>query len=371
MRKTLLFFAGLIFQSLLYSQQVLDKETSIPISGVKIMQGESSEAINYTDTFGGFAIKQKWNKETVICFQKEQYEPLCIKLEEISKSAYIYMSKSQVNLEGVVVKAIRQNVNPTNTNYSLNEIKQLNNIRDIPMMLSLTPNAVSTSDAGNGVGYTGLRIRGVDPTRTNITINGIPLNDAESQGVYFVNMPDFASNLASIQIQRGLGNSTNGAGAFGSTINMQTNEAQEKASSSFSLGGGYILPEKVPYVQYSGSRTSALSNVLVNTGNINNWYVTGRLSYIKSDGYVDRSQSQLQSYYLSMVKKYKKSLIKILNFSGKEKTGQAWNGIPEEILFSNHSLSYQPNRIYNVFTYPNQTDNYNQSHYQIHFNHEF
>ena len=354
-----------------FAQKVLDADTFKPIVGAKISQVDNNQIVATTDTSGAIVYTAKVQSNAKCNILKPSYKTYIYVYESNASKAIIYMNSDVVSLESVIIKATRENPNPTNTQYSVSEIKNYNTGRDIPMILSQTPNAVATSDAGNGIGYTGLRIRGADPTRTNITLNGVPLNDAESQTVFFVNMPDFASSLQSIQIQRGLGSSTNGAGAFGSTINMQTNEAQENASTSLNIGAGYIIPESKQYQQYPGNRTSALSNVMINTGNTNNGYITARLSYIKSDGYVLRSQSDLQSYYLSAVKKINKTLFKLIHFAGKEKTGQAWNGIPEEILYSTKGFAYNPNRIYNEFTYPNQTDNYMQSHSQLHLNHEF
>jgi iron complex outermembrane receptor protein len=184
----------------------------------------------------------------------------------------------------------------------------------------------------------------VQTLRINVTINGIPLNDAESQGVYWVNMPDFASSTNSIQIQRGVGTSTNGAGAFGASVNMSTNEfrkdAYAESNNSF------------------GSFNTFKNTVLVGSGLLNNRFtVDARLSRLKSDGYIDRASSDLRSFYLSGAYFTKKSFYRLNVFSGKEKTYQAWEGVPEYLLSTN--------RTYNPYTYPNQTDNYQQDHYQL------
>ena len=235
---------------------------------------------------------------------------------------------------------------------------------------------VSTSDAGAGIGYTGIRIRGVDPGRINVTINGIPLNDAESHGVFWVNMPDLASSTQNIQIQRGVGTSTQGAGAFGGTMNLQT--AQMKS---------------IPYGEINtgvGSFNTQKYNVQLGSGILDNgWQIEGRLSKIDSDGYIDRASSDLRSFYLSASHHGERSLLKADVFSGQERTYQAWNGVPEPVLVNdadqleqyinnlfldNESASHLRdnlgNRQFNEFTYDNQVDNYQQDHYQLHYSYQ-
>lgn len=352
--------------SISVAQKVADYDSGLPLSGVKISD-KSGEKIGTTDTSGGCLFFSGKAPKSILIFSLPGYETLA--LSGLGHQMLVYLKPEQVSLDGVMIRATRSVSTPTSVQLNAPEIKALNTGRDIPFILGLTPGAVTTSDAGNGIGYTGLRIRGTDPTRTNYTINGVPLNDAENQGVFFVNMPDFASSLASVQVQRGLGSSTNGAGAFGSTINMQTSDVREKAGASINFGGGYIIPESRGYQAYQGQRTTSLANIMVHTGNLNNWYFSGRLSYIKSDGYVLRSQSDLQSYYTSAVRKYKNTMVKLLNFGGKEKTGQAWGGIPAETM--SRISGQTPSRIYNMFDYPNQTDNYMQNHLQLHVSHRF
>ena len=258
---------------------------------------------------------------------------------------------------------------------SAQELGKQNLAQDLPVLLNFTPSMVSTSDAGAGVGYTSMRIRGSDQTRINVTINGIPLNDTESQGVFWVNMPDFSSSVESIQIQRGVGTSTNGAGAFGATVNVQTNTLQEK-----------------PYLDINntfGSFGTQRNNIKVGTGLINGKFTADmRLSQIKSDGFVDRAASNMSSYYFSGAYVGKKTLVRINVFSGKEQTYQSWNGTPEAKVSGNPTLIQDyidryyldaedaqnmltsDNRSFNAFTYNNQTDNYKQTHYQAIFSHE-
>ena len=251
-------------------------------------------------------------------------------------------------LEEVNVNAIKADKNTpiAFTNLTKKEIQKSNLGQDLPFIISLTPSIVTTSDAGAGIGYTGFRIRGTDPSRINVTINGIPLNDSESQGVWWVNMPDFASSLENIQIQRGVGTSTNGAAAFGASINLQTigiNEiAYAKTNNSF------------------GSFNTLKNNIEFGTGVINNKFTFDtRLSKIISDGYIDRAASNLKSLYIQGAYFDKTSILKGIIFSGKERTYQAWNGVP--------SIYLDTNRTYNSYTYENEVDNYSQTHYQLHY----
>ena len=234
----------------------------------------------------------------------------------------------------------------TFTNISKSEIEAGNLGQDLPYIISLTPSVVTTSDAGAGIGYTGFRIRGSDPTRINVTVNGIPLNDSESQGVWWVNMPDFSSSIENIQIQRGVGTSTNGASAFGATVNLRTDALKEK-----------------PYVLTSntiGSFATIKNNIKFGTGMLNNKFnFEGRLSKIKSDGYIDRATSDLKSLFLQGNYIGKSSVIKALMFTGQELTYQAWNGVPLNYL--------DTNRTFNSYKYENEVDNYKQTHWQLHY----
>ena len=235
------------------------------------------------------------------------------------------------------------------SNIGAQQLDEQNLGQDIPYMLSLTPSVVTTSDAGAGIGYTGFRVRGSDPTRINVTIDGIPLNDPESQGVWWVNMPDFTSSVEDIQIQRGVGTSTNGAGAFGASINLKTQTLRAK-----------------PYATTSntiGSYSTLKNNVEFGTGLLaDKFTVDGRLSRISSDGYIDRATSNLKSLYLSGAYYGTDEVLKLSLISGKEKTYQAWNGVPLSYL-DDDSL-----RTYNYYTYENETDNYWQDHYVLNYN---
>lgn len=256
------------------------------------------------------------------------------------------LHQSEVVMDEVIVLATRASEKSAiaYTDVTKRDLTKLNLGQDLPLLLNFTPSVVTTSDAGAGVGYTGIRIRGSDATRVNVTLNGIPYNDAESQGTFWVNMPDFASSVNSVQIQRGVGTSTNGAGAFGASVNVQTNSLQKDPYAEVNLSGG--------------SFNTRRATVQAGTGLMSGHFVVdARLSKIASDGYIDRAASDLKSFYLSGGYYNQKSFVRLNVFSGQEKTYQAWNGVPEELLATN--------RTYNEFTYPNQTDNYQQDQYQL------
>jgi len=233
------------------------------------------------------------------------------------------------------------------TNYKAADLAKQNFGQDIPLLLQFSPSAVATSDAGNGVGYSGLRIRGSDATRINVTLNGVPVNDAESQGLFWVNMPDLVSSVSNMQIQRGVGTSTNGAGAFGGSINIETEKLQTN-----------------PYTEINnsyGSFNTWKHTAKFGTGLLKNKFAFNtRLSQITSNGFIDRASSKLQSFYLDGGYYGNTDMLKFVVTSGKERTYQAWNGVPAEV--------YATNRTYNEFTYANQVDNYSQTYYQLHYN---
>lgn len=262
-------------------------------------------------------------------------------------------------MQPVEVQAIRAgNKAPfAKTDISKKEIEKINLGQDIPFLLNQTPSVVVNSDAGNGVGYTGIRIRGTDATRINVTLNGIPYNDAESQGTFFVDLPDFASSAGSIQVQRGVGTSSNGAGAFGASINLSTNELNKEF---------YVATNNS-----FGSFNTYKNNLQFGSGLLDKHFVIdGRLSSIRSDGYIDRAKSNLNSFYLSSAYVDDRNSLRLNIFSGKEKTYQAWNGVAESLLAThrtyNPSGSEKPGEPYN-----NETDNYTQTHYQLFYNRKF
>ena len=275
----------------------------------------------------------------------------------------VTLENADVLTEDVIVSATRAgNRTPmayTNLDVSNHSEKQTG--QDLPYLLSMTPSLVATSDAGTGIGYTNFRIRGSDANRINTTVNGIPYNDAESHSVYFVDMPDFAASTDNIQIQRGVGSSTNGAGAFGGTVNIQTNNLNRQSYAGWSSA--------------AGSFGTLKNTVMVGSGLMDGKFIVeARLSKINSDGYVDRAASELHSFYLSGGYFAEKSILKAIVFSGKEKTYQAWNGVPSSMLKSNRT--YNPSGIIygkngEISFYDNETDNYQQDHYQLHYTHQF
>jgi len=249
----------------------------------------------------------------------------------------------------VVVYATRASENsPTAfSNISKAVIQKQNFGQDMPFVLNWTPSLVTTSDAGAGIGYTGVRIRGSDAARINVTINGIVLNDAEEQSVYWVDVPDIATSTHNIQIQRGVGTSTNGAGAFGASINLQTNTRKDSPYADL--------------INSFGSFGTHRHTVGLGTGLNKKFAFDGRVSLIGSDGYIDRATSDLKSYYLSGGYYGDKTMIKAIVFGGKEITYQSWYGVPQDSLAKH--------RTYNYYTYKNQIDNYAQDHYQLHLSH--
>jgi len=287
------------------------------------------------------------------------------------------LNRSSILSDEVLVSATRADAKTpvVVTNVSNEELTKRNLGQDIPVLLSLTPSFVTSSDAGAGVGYTGFRIRGSDANRINVTIDGIPLNDSESHGVYWVNMPDFTSSLEDIQIQRGVGTSTSGAGAFGASINMQTQNVNSK-----------------PYAEVSssaGSFNTFKNTVKLGTGLKKGFAFDTRLSKITSDGFIDRATSDLQSAYFSAGYYGERTSVRANVIVGKEKTYQAWNGVPKVRLendeegmqrYADHGLVSQEivdhmmtsdSRTYNQYTYKNETDNYWQKHYRLFLTHLF
>ncbi|HPE86769.1 MAG TPA: TonB-dependent receptor, partial [Bacteroidales bacterium] len=266
--------------------------------------------------------------------------------------------------EGVIIRATRatENTPVTYQNIDREAIQRSNTGKDLPMLLANTPSLIVNSDAGAGVGYTSFRIRGTDMTRINITINGIPLNEAESQNVFWVDLPDIAASVDNLQIQRGVGTSTNGAAAFGASVNLLTTRLNNEPYAQTELSGG--------------SFGTARGSLAIGSGLIDkHWAFDARMSGIRSNGYVDRGGSDLQSYYLSGAWYGQKALIKFITFSGRETTYQAWNGVPKELL-DRGLRTYNPSGEITdandkvIGFYDNQTDNYQQDHYQLHFSRE-
>ena len=264
----------------------------------------------------------------------------------------------QVYLNGVRVAADSP---ITHSNLTKQDLAKRNLGQDIPVLLNYLPGVVTTSDAGAGVGYTGIRVRGSDATRVNVTINGIPYNDSESQGTFWVNLPDFASSIESLQLQRGVGSSTNGSGSFGASLNIDTDRSSKDAYAQ--IANSY------------GSFDTRKHSVKFSTGLLNDRVeISGRVSNITSDGYIDRASSDLKSYFLQGSYKTDNTFIKALVFGGREVTYQSWFGIDEQTLSTNPT--FNPAGMYSdedgtVRFHQNQVDDYDQDHYQLIWNERY
>jgi iron complex outermembrane receptor protein len=346
------------------------------IVGATVRIAETYKGV-FTDNNGVYKLSNLKEGNYIVEVSYVGYETQQIPVENLNKDAEVNfdLKKSTTSLEEVIVSGTRvEDDSPfAHTNISQQDFEKNNLGQDIPILLQNSVSIVSTSDAGAGVGYTGFRLRGSDATRINVTINGIPVNDAESQGVFWVNMPDFASSTENIQIQRGVGSSTNGAGAFGGSVNLQTSELREKAYGEVSASYGSFNTHK--------------ETVKFGTGLINNRFAfDGRISNIQSDGYIDRASSDLKSFYFSGGYYGKKLSIKAIAFSGKEKTYQSWYGTPESRidgsqddlntyasgLDSSQAHNFlNSGRTYNFYEYENEVDNYQQDNYQLHVSNQF
>ncbi|MFY0608208.1 MAG: TonB-dependent receptor [Cyclobacteriaceae bacterium] len=350
-------------------------ENGDPLSGATIRLQPSNRIIS-SDIDGKFLFENlaEGDYELIVSFVGHSTSNQKVNVTE-DLDLEVILKESVIKADEVFVYATRasEKAPTTYSNVSAEDIEDRNVGQDLPFILRYTPSMVVTSDAGNGIGYTGVRIRGSDPTRINVTINGVPINDSESHGVFWVNMPDLASSVDNIQIQRGVGTSTNGAAAFGASLNMQTDmpaqDAYATVNNSF------------------GSFNSWRHTVEVNTGLINDRFAfQGRLSQITSDGYIDRASSDLKSYFVSGGYYGDKTVIKALTFGGKEITYQSWWGTPESRLnndvdgmnevISNNGYSDEQaanllnsGRTFNYYLYDNEVDNYQQDHYQLHLSH--
>lgn len=334
-------------QNFILSGKVVNSNQK-PLVGATIVVKQLKKGTS-SDFEGGFKIKlTKGTHRIAVSYVglKTLIKTITIKKNE---SITFQLTSNENVLDEVLVSAVRvkSDAPVTHSNLTKKEIAKRNLGQDIPILLNYLPNVISSSDAGAGVGYTYIRVRGSDASRVNVTVNGIPYNDAESQGTFWVNMGDFASSTQSLQLQRGVGTSTNGSGAFGASLNILTDAVAEKA-------GGEISNS-------FGSYGTRKHTVKFTTGKVNKHFeFAGRLSNIYSDGYVDRSSSDLKSYFLQGSYTDENTLIKAIVFGGKEKTDQAWYGLSAAEL--------KENRRQNPYTYDNETDNYQQDHYQLHWN---
>lgn len=335
---------------------VTDAVSGEPVAGATLRTSDGLETS--ADDQGRFLLRGKSLQEIKVKVSAVGYLDLDTLLRP-GLFATLPLRKSSRLMQPIEIRAVRAGATQPFTQSTLGEreIAARNLGRDIPYVLDQTPSVVVNSDAGNGVGYTGIRIRGTDATRINMTLNGIPYNDAESQGIFFVNLPDFVSSAGSIQVQRGVGTSSNGTGAFGATLNISTNEVHEKAYAE--AANSY------------GSFDTWKNTLKAGTGLIDGRFTLDtRLSRISSNGYIDRASGDLQSFYVSAAWLRPDASLRLNVFSGKEKTYQAWYGIPEDKLSDDRT--YNPAGTEKPGTpYDNETDNYRQTHTQLFYNRSF
>jgi iron complex outermembrane receptor protein len=355
---------------------VRDKNTGEIITGATVRLILENQ-ITVTDGEGRFEFSRTSGKqkEAEIRFVGYRTQQVWLAAGELNE---ILLEEGTILTDEVLVLATRAAETTPSTFSTIDKptLRKQNFGQDLPLLLNWSPSVVTTSDAGNGVGYTYINIRGSDQTRINVTLNGIPYNDSESQGVFWVDIPDIASSTQSLQIQRGVGSSTNGAGAFGATINLQTNTLIDK-----------------PYGEYIGSAGSfnTFRNTLgFGTGLIKDkWAIDGRVSTITSNGFIDRASSDLKSYYFTGGYYSGKTMIKAIVFGGREVTYQSWYGVPESRLTNDfeamlvtamnegwneeqtQNLLNSNNRTFNAYLYDNQVDDYTQDHYQLHASQRF
>jgi iron complex outermembrane receptor protein len=382
MLKTILMAAALTWTTVsaqfALTGKVLDAETREPLPGATV-QIQNSTLARVADESGAFAFRNIADAKVILVARFVGFSELVLEVDlQSSTTIDLLLVASNILSENVIVTATRANEKSPMT-FSLIDkvtIQKQNFGQDMPMIMNWMPSVVTTSDAGAGVGYTGIRIRGSDATRINVTINGIPYNDSESQGVYWVDVPDIATSTQNIQVQRGVGTSSNGAGAFGATINLQTNSLSD-----------------VPYadvINSFGSFGTHRHTVGAGTGKMDNKLSFDmRVSSVNSDGFIDRASSDLKSYYLAGGYYGDKTIVKAIAFGGREITYQSWYGVPESKLNNDadamaetvategwnaeqeaNLLSANP-RTFNLYTYKNQEDNYGQYHYQLHVSHRF
>ncbi|QHI37160.1 TonB-dependent receptor SusC [Kordia antarctica] len=336
----------------------ISDEAGEPLSGATILaKGTTNGTISDFD--GKYTLKLSKGTYTIVVsmFSQSIEKTVIITKDTVLNST---LGAKMEALDAVLISAVRVNADSpiTYSNLEKEEITKRNLGQDIPILMNFMPSVVTTTDAGAGVGYTGIRVRGSDATRVNVTINGIPFNDAESQGTFWVNMPDLASSTESIQLQRGVGTSTNGSGAFGASLSLLTDATSEKANGEIS--------------NTFGSFNTRKHTVKFSTGKLDNHFeLAGRLSKIKSDGYIDRATSDLSAYFLQGSYVDETTLIKALAFGGHEITYQAWNGIDKTTLENDRTFNPSGQFIDengNDRFYDNEVDNYRQDHYQFHWN---
>ncbi len=345
------------------SGKVTDRVTNetLPGASVRLANTYYSTVSNNTGLFVFKNLKPS-SYSLIISYIGYKNDTVAVELRK-DKEISVSLLPAAIITDEVIVYSTRAGSNTPVAHQEIDkrELSAINFGQDLPVLLGGSISAVSTSDAGNGMGYTALRIRGTDMTRINVTINGIPLNDPESHNVFWVDLPDFATSTDNVQIQRGVGTSTNGASAFGASVNLQS-----------------AVPNPEPYAEINsayGSFNTLKNSVSFGTGLVNKHFsLDSRISKLSSDGYIDRASSELLSYYISGAYTSGKDIFRINIFSGKEKTYQAWGGVPSYMLETSRTFNYMGmyfDNKNNVHYYDNQTDNYGQTHYQAIYSHEF
>ncbi|MGC8865834.1 MAG: TonB-dependent receptor [Bacteroidales bacterium] len=357
----LLFLTALVFTGaraqLTLSGKITDATNGKILAGAHVMLAGHQFA-SVSDESGRYVIRHIPQGKFVMRVSFMGYETWQEEIVLTTNAVKDVALKPSVLLqEGIVVSATRagEKAPIAFTNLPSRTIQKLNTGRDLPFLLDQTPSVVVTSDAGTGIGYTGLRIRGSDMQRINVMINGVPLNDAESQMVYWVDVPDIASSTENIQIQRGVGLSAHGSGAFGGAINLQTSAISEEAEAQL--------------ISSAGSFNTLRNTLSFATGRLGSHFaLEGRLSRTSSDGYIDRASANLKSFFLTGGYFGEKSFLRFNIFGGKEVTYQAWEGVPSELL--NSRRTFNPAGMYfdengDTLYYKNQVDDYEQNHYQL------
>lgn len=342
--------------------RVYDALTMEPLSNVSLV-AENSQMTAISD-YDGSIVLQSLKEGTSLKFSHIGYEDyfhiysIGTNPELTAGELKIMMIKKTYQAPEFTVSSVRANTTSpiAQTNLTKEDLDKKNLGQDLPILLDQTPSVVVNSDAGNGVGYTGIRIRGTDITRINVTFNGVQVNDPESQGVFWVNFPDIASSVNSLQIQRGVGTSNNGSGSFGASVNISTNELNPKPFARISSSVGFFNTFK--------------NTAEINTGLIGKRFAFyGRLSKLTSDGYINRGWSDLKSFYVSGGYYGKSTVVKLNIFSGKEATYQSWNGVEESIMDTNRTFNVSGTDYFQkAVPYKNQTDNYQQDYYQLFVN---
>ena len=353
---------GLLFFSVpMFSQNelrgVVYSEEQEPLPGASVLLNPGNRG-TVTDEHGRFRFSDVSSErvEITVSFLGYQKWQQVVNPEKTGELEIILKQKSQLTGEVVVTAYRAGNRTPVaHTDLGREKLHAGGAGNDIPSLLKLTPSLITTSESGIGLGYTNLRIRGTDPTRINVTMNGIPVNDSESQGVFWANMPDFANSVENVQIQRGVGTSTQGPAAFGATVNFQTTTSNAE-----------------PYAELNstaGSFNTYKNSLRFGTGLINNKFsFEGRYSRLKSDGYIHNAFSDHQSFYLAGTLHLNNSFLKMIVLHGDQRTGISWWGVPQEMLETNRR--YNPAGVFtdeygNDRYYEDQTDNYKQTHAQL------